>query len=95
MTDYTKPHKYDPDGSLCKCGLPRDIESKHSVGSDSDQTRPTVEQILHNHYDQIFDEIVSSQDDVMYDLAIEYKDIQGKTVRISWLDRENRLKENE
>ena len=54
----------------------------------------TLEQIIDKHFDEIFKEILDLGEDNIYDLTIEYKSLaDGKTIKRSWLDREERLRE--
>ena len=50
-----------------------------------------VEDIVHEHFDMIFDEVIEVVDDRLYDLVVEIKLDDGRTVRKSWMDRERRL----
>ena len=54
----------------------------------------TLEQIIDKHFDEMFKKILDLGEDNIYDLTIEYKSLaDGKTIKRSWLDREERLRE--
>ena len=52
----------------------------------------TLEQIVDNHYNKIFNETLDVIGDDLYDLVVEVKTLDGKTIRVSWLERDKRLK---
>jgi hypothetical protein len=51
----------------------------------------TIEQIVEKYYDKMLDELIGMNDDMLYDLLVEVQTIEGKTIRISWLERDKRL----
>lgn len=56
----------------------------------------TIEQIIDKHYDALFEELIHSEymGDDLYELLIEVKTAaDGKTIRRSWLDRNEMLRE--
>ena len=54
----------------------------------------TIEEIVDKHYDQIFREILAMPDDSLFELLIEVKiGVDGKTIRRSWKDRNEMLRE--
>ena len=56
-------------------------------------TEKTIEELIDDHYDKLFNEICELGDN-LYDLKIEYKDLyDGKTITRSWHDRDKRLVE--
>jgi hypothetical protein len=63
-----------------------------NIGEGKDMESKTLEEIVEKHYEELFREIVAL-DDNLYDLVVQYKGEDGKTIQISWLDREARLKE--
>jgi len=56
-------------------------------------TNKTIEEVVQNHYDQIFNECMKIIGDDMFDIVVEVKDFSGKTIRVSWEDRNKALKE--
>ena len=53
-----------------------------------------IQQIVDKHYDQMFHELVQVDDDSLYEFVIEVKlSNGGTTVRRSWHDRNEMLKE--
>ena len=52
----------------------------------------TLEQIVDNHYNEIFNKTLDVIGDDLYDLVVEVKTLDGKTIRVSWLERDKRLK---
>lgn len=53
----------------------------------------TIEQVVDRHYQEIFEWLCENEYD-FYDLVIEVKvGNEGKTIRRSWRDREEMLKE--
>jgi len=55
----------------------------------------TLEKVVQSSYDNVFDWICKNIDDDLYDLVVEVKTRSGKTIRISWHDRECQIKEEE
>ena len=54
----------------------------------------TIEEIVNKHWDQMFHEVLKIEGDGLYELVIEVKiDYSGKTIRKSWKDRNEMLKE--
>lgn len=54
----------------------------------------TVEQLIDKCYEDLFDEICNLNIDDLYDLVIEYKErTTGKTIRRSFKERDERLRE--
>jgi hypothetical protein len=49
--------------------------------------------IVEKHYQQLFSEIVKVSGDEIEDLVVLYTDYEGRTVRVSWKEREQRLTE--
>ncbi len=55
----------------------------------------SIEEIIDDHYDKIFDELCDRGDE-FGELLIEVRvDVDGKTVRRSWADREKMLTERD
>jgi hypothetical protein len=53
-----------------------------------------IQAIINKHYDQLFQEVIDANGDDLYELVVEYQSQgDGLTVRRSWRDREERLKE--
>ena len=53
----------------------------------------TIEILVDEAYELLFDEICERDDD-LYDLVVEYKSsTTGKTIRRSWKERDDRLRE--
>ena len=56
----------------------------------------SIETIIDKHYDEIFNETLDVIGDDMHELLIEITTLSdGKTIRRSWIDRNERLQENE
>jgi len=54
----------------------------------------TIEELVDKHYDELFQELVDNEGDDFYNITIEVVTMTtGKTIRRSWRDRENILKE--
>ena len=49
-----------------------------------------TEKTISEAYNKLLDKILN---DEVYDLVIEYKDMEGKTIRLSWRERDKRLEE--
>ncbi len=55
----------------------------------------SIEEIIDDHYDKIFDELCDRGDE-FGELLIEVRvDVDGKTIRRSWADREKMLTERD
>jgi len=53
----------------------------------------TIETIIDKHYDKMFNETIDVIGDDIHELLIEITTLSdGKTIRRSWIDREERLK---
>lgn len=55
----------------------------------------TPEAIIEDMYDNLFHALNECGDNDLHDLVIEYSTTEGKTIRISWQDREKRMVERE
>jgi hypothetical protein len=55
----------------------------------------TLEGIIDDHYDEIFKETIDVIGDDIHELLIQITTLDGKTITRSWIDREERLKEDE
>ena len=51
----------------------------------------TIDKLIDNAYDKLFHEVCELSNN-FNELKIEYQDTDGKTIIISWKDREARLK---
>jgi len=50
-----------------------------------------MEKQIDKHWSSLFRWICDHEGDVLYDLVIEVTLLDGKTIRKSWRDRENRI----
>ena len=55
-----------------------------------DNTIAEITEVLNEAYENLLQELFTFGD-YMYDLILEYKDVDGKTVRMSWQDRDKRI----
>lgn len=53
----------------------------------------TIQEIVEKHYNEMFSEVLEDIGDEMFDIVVEVKTLGGQTVRMSWADRDKRLKE--
>lgn len=51
-----------------------------------------IQDIVEKHYDQMFDELMKIIGDDLYDLTVEVITTQGTQVRISFKERDDRLR---
>ena len=51
-----------------------------------------TQDIVEKHYDQMFDELMKIIGDDLYDLTVEVITTQGTQVRISYKERDDRLR---
>ena len=54
-----------------------------------------VDKQVVEHYDKLFDWLCHNEDTNIYDIVVEVKLNDGRTIRQSWRDRELRLREEE
>lgn len=54
-----------------------------------------LETIIDKHYDEIFNETLDVIGDELHELLIVVTTLDGKTISRSWIDRNERLKEDE
>ena len=55
----------------------------------------TLEKLVDKHYNQIFDKTLEMIGDDLYELVIEIKTYDGKTIRRSWIERNKMLEQPE
>jgi hypothetical protein len=65
------------------------------VTEDDREEALMVDKQVIEHYDQLFEWLCANEDTNIYDLVVEIKLMDGRTVRQSWRDRELRLREEE
>ena len=57
---------------------------------DIDNTISEATEIINEAYEKLLHELFTLGD-YMFDLKIEYQDVDGKTVTMSWQDRDKRI----
>jgi len=65
------------------------------MNQDDREEALMVDKHVLEHYDQLFDWLCQNEDTNIYDIVVEVKLMDGRTVRQSWRDRELRLQEEE
>ena len=55
-----------------------------------DNTIAEITETLNEAYEHLLHELFT-YGDYTYDLIIEYQDVDGKTIRMSWQDRDHRI----
>lgn len=55
-----------------------------------DNTVAEITEVLNEAYEHLLHELFIFGD-YMYDLKLEYQDVDGKTIKMSWQDRDKRI----
>lgn len=67
-----------------------DKEDKHMEKEEIDDTITEAAEMINLAYEHLLHELFTLGD-YTYDLKIEYQDVDGKTITMSWQDRDHRI----
>lgn len=57
---------------------------------ETDNTIVEITEVLNEAYESLLHELFTFGD-YMYDLKLEFQDVDGKTIKMSWQDRDKRI----
>ena len=66
------------------------LDKENLEKEEIDNTIAEITEVLNEAYESLLHELFTFGD-YMYDLKLEYQDVDGKTVRMSWQDRDKRI----